>query len=164
MISDLSLRSYVQKKTGKEAKMANFTLEDTSGSCSVVAFNIEDCKDFLENDSIVKINGRFDKSDRGDQILVNSMEEIVFDESSGKAGSKTEEPRIDLFLSQNEFSKTTCDSLIRIVKDFPGINRIKILLNTNSGKKLETYLPVLVDAENSELKQKLNELFGREVA
>ena len=164
MISDLNLRSYVQKKTGKEAKMANFTLEDTSGSCSVVAFNIENCKDFLENDSIVKINGRFDKSDRGDQILVNSMEEIVFDESSGKAGSKTEEPRIDLVLSQNEFSKTTCDSLIRIVKDFPGINRIKILLNTNSGKKLETYLPVLVDAENSELKQKLNELFGREVA
>ena len=163
MISDLKFSTFVSKRTGKTGKRANFTLEDTTGSCPAVTFNVDDYEGVIQNDAIVKINGKFDKGERGDQILASSFELVDFgDFPSG--GVATKENIIQLELSSCEFSRETCDSLIRIIKDYAGVDRMVIRVKAPSGKKLETYLPVLIDASSAELKNKLNELFGRQIA
>ena len=160
MISDLKISSYVAKKTGKKGTRANFTLEDTTGTCPCVTFNVEQFREALHNDAIVKINGRFSKGERDDQIMAQSFELIEFDDEPGKK----KELKVILDLAQAEFTRTTCDSLVRIVQAYPGNDRLIIHVNTDSGKKLESYIPFAIDAKNEELLQHLNELFGRKVA
>ena len=118
----------------------------------------------MHDDAIVQLKGRFDKSERGDQILVNEVVSLIFKNDADPVVGKEKPPIIEVHLNENEFSRTACDSLIRIIKDYPGVDRFKIILNTNSGKKLETYLPVLINAADAGLKSKLNDLFGRQVA
>ena len=164
MISELNIRTYRSKKTNKEARMCNFELEDTTGSVACVCFNVDQFFDVLHDDAIVQLKGRFDKSERGDQILVNEVASLIFKNDADPVVGKEKPPIIEVHLNENEFSRTACDSLIRIIKDYPGVDRFKIILNTNSGKKLETYLPVLINAADAGLKSKLNDLFGRQVA
>ncbi len=164
MVQELSISTYRSKRDNKEKRMANFSLEDITGSVACVCFSVDDYHDALHEDAIVKIVGKFDKGDRGDQIMANEISEIEFQENDEPQIGKRPEPMISISLTEREFTRTTCDSLIRIIKDFPGVDRFKILVSTNSGKKLETYLPVLINASDTGLRYQLNELFGREVA
>lgn len=61
--------------------MANFVLEDTSGHCEGVCFKYDDFADALEQDAIVKVRGKFEHSDRGDQIMAFEVERLAFDAS-----------------------------------------------------------------------------------
>lgn len=170
LITDFRSRTYKSKRTGKEERMCNFNLEDTSGSVECVCFNYSKLYNILENDAIVKVKGKFDKGEESDQIIVFEAETVSIDEKAIKENEdkikvgKISEPSICLDLFEEEFTRATCDTLLRIVKDYPGTNRILINLKTDSGKKLETYLPHLIDAESLPLKGQLNELFGRKVA
>ena len=92
--------------------------------------------------------------------MAQSFELIEFDDEP----SKKKELKVILDLAQAEFTRTTCDSLVRIVQAYPGNDRLIIHVNTDSGKKLESYIPFAIDAKNEELLQHLNELFGRKVA
>ena len=57
------------KLTKKGKKMANFVLEDTTGHVEGVCFKYDDFQDALQEDAIVKIKGKFEHSERGDQIM-----------------------------------------------------------------------------------------------
>ena len=170
LITDFRARTYKSKRTGKEERMCNFNLEDTSGAVECVCFNYAKLSEILKDDAIVKVSGKFDKGVDSDQIVVFEAEPITVNE--GEKAEDVEpihvgeivEPAICLELAEGEFTRDTCASLERIVMDYPGTNRIIINLKTNSGKKLESYLPTLIDATNDALKSHLNELFGRKVA
>lgn len=162
MISESKMRNFTSKADGSLKKMCNFVLEDTTGSVECVCFNVDDLGDVFFDDAIVQVKGKFDKSERGDQIVAFEVMPFVFEGEGEKADAKKQ--GIVVQLSEDEFSRTTCDSLIRIIKDYPGVDRLKIMLSTNSGKKLETYLPVLIDANDAALVNRLNDLFGRKVA
>ena len=164
MISDLKISTWTSKKTNKTGRRANFTLEDTTGTCAAVSFNVDQFADVIKNDAIVKITGKFDKNEREDQIMAHSFEAVVLENSGSASPQKKPEQKIVLELTQNEFSRETCDSLIRIIQNYSGVDRLVVHLKTDSGKKLESYLPVLIDAASAELHSKLNELFGRQVA
>ena len=160
MISDLKISSYVSKKTGRKGTRANFTLEDTTGTCACVTFNVDQFRQALFNDAVVKITGRFSKGEREDQIMAQSLEVIEFDDEPGRKREK----KVILDLAQPEFTRVTCDSLVRIVQTYPGNDRLVIHINTDSGKKLESYIPYGIDAKSAELMLNLNDLFGRKVA
>ena len=160
MISDLKISGWTSKKTGKKGRRANFTLEDTTGTCPCVSFNVDQFEDVIYNDSIVKITGKFSKGEREDQIMAQSFERIEFEDELGVK----KELKLILDLEQAEFSRATCDSLVRIVQDYPGNDRLVIHVNTNSGKKLESYIPYAIDSQDASLLLCLNDLFGRKVA
>jgi hypothetical protein len=66
----------VTKLTKRGTRMATFTLEDTSGSIECITFKYDDCAAALVEDAIVKVKGKFEHGDRGNQIIVYEVESI----------------------------------------------------------------------------------------
>ena len=170
LVTDLKPRFYKSKKTGNDERMCNFHLEDTSGSVECVCFNYAKFANCILDDEIIQVKGKFDKGEQSDQIVVYEAQPLTITENSGERVEKEEsqseeviEQNVCLKLKEGEFTKSTCDSLVRIVSDYPGKSKVLINLTTDSGKELETYLPILTDARNETLKVQLNELFGRSV-
>lgn len=194
MVSDVVPRYYESRSEKKQKQLATFLLEDISGSVECIAFDYESSKDYLINDEIVEVKANFDISERGRQLVVNKIKPFVpsnrrnsnnnantslqsdghitlpdndnIDEPHEEniAEVKAEKNQITLKLSSSEFSRDVADSLSRIVGQIPGMDNIRILIKTPSGKELVTSLPVKVDAREKSLIMRINELFGRQVA
>ena len=58
----------VTKLTEARTKMATFTLEDTTGHIECICFKYDENAGAIQEDAIVKIKGKFEHSDRGNQI------------------------------------------------------------------------------------------------
>lgn len=107
------------------------------------------------------VAGETNRSDEEDNYPEVPFEPYVI--VSGHKKAPATKKNIDLKLSESEFSRSTCDSLCRIMQAHPGSGTIRILLRTNSGKELVSELPIRTDLNQSFLNQ-LNDLFGRTVA
>ena len=57
------------KLTKRGTKMATFTLEDTTGHLECICFKYDDNAEAIQEDAIVKLKGKFEHSDRGNQIM-----------------------------------------------------------------------------------------------
>ncbi len=145
--------------TKRGTKMATFTLEDTTGSVECITFEFEKYQDAVQEDSIVRVRGKFEVSDRGNQIIANEIKVITLEGKEGDAPPA----HLELRLRAGEFDAVRSQHLNRILKQFPGHDGVCILISQADGHHFRAELPVTVDSRSPLMRNELNELFGRAV-
>ncbi len=130
MVTDLAY-----KITKRGDRMAVFTLESMDGSIDCIVFSktLEEYGKSLAEENIVKIRGRYDKTDRGSQIRVNSCIALTY---GRKVKIETEAENIDRDLL-NEINRTICE--------FPGADKISFVIFEGGVAKSDIDLPQHVD-------------------
>ncbi|MBS6940714.1 MAG: DNA polymerase III subunit alpha [Slackia piriformis] len=145
------------KLTKKGKKMANFVLEDTTGHVEGVCFKYDDFQDALQEDAIVKIKGKFEHSERGDQIMAFEVERLELDEAN--AGPS----HLEIKLESSDFNAATSAQLQKILQSHPGRDAVVLRVQQADGRKFRAELPVTVDVTNNLLYSEILDLFGRPV-
>ncbi len=149
--------SVTVKMTKKGTKMANFVLEDVTGHVEGVCFKYEDFRDALVEDAVVKIKGKFEHSDRGDQILAFEVERLEFNES------QTGPNHLEIKLNSSDFDALTSQRLHQILTRHPGNDAVVLFVQKSDGRKFHAELPMTVDSGSSLLHSEMFDLFGRKV-
>lgn len=145
------------KLTKKGTKMANFVLEDTTGHIEGVCFKYDDFKDALEEDAIVKVKGKFEHSERGDQIMAFEVERLQFD------ASQMGPSQLEIRLHSSDFNAVTSQQLQQILRRHPGHDAVVLFVQQSDGRKFRAELPLTVDAGDNLLYSEILDLFGRRV-
>ncbi len=147
------------KLTKKGTRMATFTLEDTTGHVECICFKYEDYRESIVEDAIVKIKGKYEVNDRGNQMMAFEVERIELDDEKEDAAPTTLEIRIN----QSDFSQDAMGFLTQILKRYPGRDGVVLYISQTDGRKFRAELPTTVDARNKNLLTELQQLFGRRV-
>jgi DNA polymerase-3 subunit alpha len=132
----------------KGDRMAKFVLEDMEGNMEMIVFpqSYAKCGELLQEDAIVAVQGKFEVTDRGAQVLVNNIMEL-------KLVKKERGPQLrELIMPAAAFNQNMSDDLNRLLQRFPGIDPVVIVLEQNNGNKLRSQpLPFTVDGTNASL-------------
>ena len=147
----------VTKLTKRGTKMATFDLEDTTGHVECICFKYEENAEAIQEDAIVKVKGKFEHSDRGNQIMVFETETLELSEEDAK-------PRqLHLSVPMSDFNQSKSMRLNRILKSYPGRDGVVLFVKQSDGHKFRAELPVTVDAESPIMRSELTDLFGYNV-
>ena len=147
----------VTKLTKTGNRMATFTLEDTTGQIECITFKYADMADVIVEDAIVKLKGKFEHGDRGNQIITYEAEAIELSEDALKP------QQLVLRVPSSDFSQERVARLNRILASYPGRDYVCILVLQADGRKFRAELPVTVDSHNVILRSEIQDLFGAPV-
>ncbi len=147
----------VTKLTKRGTKMATWSLEDTTGYIECICFKYEDNAEAIQEDAIVKIKGKFESGDRGNQILAYEVEAIELDEKDSLP------TYLEIRVSMSEFNQFRSQELQRILKAYPGRDNVVLFVSQNDGQKFRAELPLMVDTASHLMKAELMDLFGHQV-
>ena len=149
--------SLTVKLTKKGTKMANFVLEDTTGHVECVCFKYDDFKEDLVDDAIIKVKGKFEHSERGDQIMAFDIERLEFDESQAGPG------RFEIHLHSSDFNAVVSQQMLNILRHHPGDDAVILFIEQSDGRKFRAELPMTVSSDDRLLLSAMGDLFGRAV-
>jgi DNA polymerase-3 subunit alpha len=149
------ISNVVTKLTKRGTRMAQFTLEDTTGSVECISFKYDDYADAIEEDAVVKIKGKFEHSDRGNQIIAYEVERIELNEEDARPQN------LELKVPAKLFNQTSVQRLNRILQSYPGRDCVVLFVLQSDGHKFRAELPVQVDAHSSMMKSEIMDLFGQ---
>ncbi len=121
------MSTVVTKLTKRGTKMATFTLEDTTGHIECICFKYDENAEAIQEDAIVKIKGKFEHSDRGNQIMAFEVEAIELNEEDARPS------HLELKVSSADFDQATSLRLNRILKSYPG--RDGVVLFVQPGRR-----------------------------
>lgn len=147
----------VTKLTKRGTKMATFSLEDTTGHIECICFKYEENAEALQEDAIVKVKGKFEHNDRGNQIMAFELEAIDLGEADVRPS------HLELRVSSADFSQMKSVRLKRILSSYPGRDGVVLFVRQNDGRKFRAELPVSVDARSSVMLSEIKDLFGAPV-
>ena len=160
----------VQKKTTKNGdSMAIVTLEDMEGEVTLVVFPklYKKCSGALvgqvdpetgesSGDVFVKVEGKLERSDRGNQIICMGVEPLVLDEKANRP--KVMEVNIPAAL----LTRPYMDSMGSILTRYPGLDHVELRVEATSGDVMRMELPCRIDARNMVLLAEMIDLVGRQ--
>ena len=147
----------VNKLTKRGTRMATFTLEDTTGSIECITFKFDEVADSIVEDAIVKIKGKFEHSDRGNQIIVYEAETLELSEEAARP------VQFELHVPSSDFNQARVQRLNNILANYPGRDYVVLFVSQADGRKFRAELPVTVDSRNAILRSELQDLFGAPV-
>ena len=168
MVSNVSTRLYGAKQ---DKRLATFRLEDMTGGVDCICFNIDGNdrdrqtkrklidREAIDEDKVVTIVGRFEKGERGDQLLVREIHLLELDETDAQSGPRT----LEISVMQSDMNPSNMQFLDRILNNYPGPDGMVLYVRQSDGRKFRAELPMTVDARNQSLYSDLRSLFGREV-
>lgn len=160
--------SSVQKKTTKNGDpMAVVTLEDMEGETTLVIFPklYKKCAEALtphvdeetgeaEGDVFVKVSGKLERSDRGNQIICMEVEPLVLNE-------KTNRPKVvEVMMPASMLTRGRMDELGSVLARYPGLDHVELRVEAESGDTMRMELPCLVDARNMVLLAEVTDIVG----
>ena len=96
--------------------MATFTIEDTTGHMECICFKYDENAEAIHEDAIVKIKGKFEHSDRGNQIMAFEIEEIELNEEDARPS------HLQLNVPSCEFDQQKLLRLNRILQSYRSID------------------------------------------
>ena len=159
----------VQKKTTKNGDaMAIVTLEDMEGETTLVVFpkTYKECAATLagevdeqtgesSGDVFVKVTGKLERSDRGDQIICQSVEPLVLNE-------RTNRPKVlEINFPANQLTRGRMDSLSEIFGRYPGLDHVELRVHGSEGNTMRMELATHVDAHNMVMMAEVVDFVGR---
>ncbi len=147
----------VTKLTKRGTKMATFDLEDTTGHVACICFKYEENAAAIYEDAIIKVKGKFEHSDRGDQVMVFEAEVLELSEEDARP------TKLELSVPMSSFDQTKSQRLNRILKSYPGRDGVVLFVHQADGHKFRAELPVSVDAASPTMRSELYDLFGSNV-
>ena len=144
----------VTKLTKRGTKMATFDLEDTTGHVACICFKYEENAEAIHEDAIIKVKGKFEHNDRGDQVMVFEAEVLELSEEDARP------TRLELSVPMSDFDQTKSQRLNRILRSYPGKDGVVLFVRQNDGHKFRAELPVTVDSASPIMRSELHDLFG----
>ena len=160
----------VQKKTTKNGdSMAIVTLEDMEGEVTLVVFPklYKKCASALAGevdeetgesagDVFVKVEGKLERGDRGNQVICMAVEPLVLDEKSNR-------PKVmEVNIPASLLTRPYMDSLGSILGRYPGLDHVELRVESTSGDVMRMELPTRIDARNMVLLAEMIDLVGRQ--
>ena len=162
--------SGMQKKTTKNGdSMAIVTLEDMEGEVTLVVFPklYKKCASALagevdeetgesSGDVFVKVEGKLERGDRGNQVICMAVEPLVLDEKSNR-------PKVmEVNIPASLLTRPYMDSLGSILGRYPGLDHVELRVESTSGDVMRMELPTRIDARNMVLLAEMIDLVGRQ--
>ena len=147
MVSDVNV-----KRTKRNTLMATFNLEDLAGSIECICFDYEKVSSVLEEDAVVTVRGKFEVSDRANQLIGYEIEKLELTEEQ----QNVKPVCMELQVQSNELNALSSSRLLDILKTHPGNDPIVLFV-------AQTELPLTINARDHMLKADLHDLFGREI-
>ncbi|MDD3485743.1 MAG: DNA polymerase III subunit alpha, partial [Atopobiaceae bacterium] len=157
-----------KKTTKKGDAMAVLTLEDMEGEITVVVFpktyrqsasaltGEVDEQGNATGDVFVRILGRIDRGDRGDQFMAQKVEPLQLDE-------RTNRPKVlEVMIPSHDLSRSFMERLQSVFKQYPGLDHVELRVESGSGGTMRMEIPTTVDAHNVVLFAEVTDLIGNE--
>ncbi|WP_058270208.1 DNA polymerase III subunit alpha [Olsenella massiliensis] len=158
-----------KKVTKKGDQMAIVTLEDMEGEISVVVFPkaYKECAAALEGqidpqtgervgDVFIKVVGKLERGDRGDQLIASSVESL-------ELSDRTNRPKVfEVCVSARLLSQERMELFQSILVRYAGLDRVELLVESDAGDLMRLLLPTKVDARNAILLAEVEDFVGRE--
>lgn len=160
--------SSVSKRATKNGDpMAIVTLEDMENEIDVVVFpktykksaailagQADEQTGEQVGDVFVRILGRVERSDRGDQLMATAVEALELSE-------KTNKPKVlEIMLPTNMLSRTILEQLQKIFELHPGLDRVELYAEGADGSRMRMEIPMRVDAKSVMLMARIQDLIG----
>jgi DNA polymerase-3 subunit alpha len=145
----------------KNERMAKFTLEDMEGSIGAIIFPsyFAKCEHAITEDAIVKVRCRYERNDRGSQILVTEVAALKLKEEPEQAAVAKV---ATITFAADALNQQVSDSLMRLLKRHPGKSPV-VLRITRSGASTDyrTELPLTINATAQDLQTGIHNLSGK---
>lgn len=148
------------KTTKSKTNMAIVKLEDMMGSidCLLWSETLEKYRDILEEDRVVSVRGKFERSDRGTQLIAYELQALDFTGQEGNAGPKA----MSILLKSDKFSSDIVSKLSEIFDNYPGSQPVTLFVEQADGRKFRAELPVTVNLKSQEMLQLVKTLIGEQ--
>lgn len=147
------------KRTKRGTLMATFLLEDLAANIECICFDYEKFSDVLAEDAVIAARGKFEVSDRANQLIVYEIEKLELTEEQKNAKPIC----LELQVQSNELNPVASSRLFEILNGHPGNDPIVLFVTQTDGNRMRAELPMTIDAHNHSLKANLHDLFGREI-
>lgn len=158
MVSDIST---MRTKRGK--LMSKFRLEDTTGSVETICFDHEKFVEQIVEDNIVQVKGKFEKADRGDQIIAHEVSTITYNPNyvPQKPLPSAEPPKaFEIFINEADVSEEKIGKMNAAFQNNFGVQEVFLNIAKADGKNIRAQMPFKVNAEEGNLKSQISMLFS----
>ncbi len=160
--------SSVQKMVTKKGQpMAKVQLEDMEGEATVIVFPkvYKDAESYLYgetdpetgavlSDAFVRVHGKLERSDRGDQIIAQEIQPLELTEESNR-------PKVfEVMIPSNRFSQGNMSRLATVFATNPGGDRVELFVEQTDGQTMRAEIPVRVDAKSIPLMAEVRGIVG----
>ena len=154
----------IQVKTTKSGNnMAIMQLEDLESSIECVLWSKtwEKYRDLLQNEGgvgnpIVHLHGKFERSDRGVQVIVKDINPLSLEGQGSRRGPSA----LTIRVRSDKFSNSVMSQLSSIFDNYPGVQPVTLFIEQADGRKFRAELPVNVNCASQELIARVGELVG----
>ena len=151
------------KTTKKGSNMAIVQLEDLEASAEVVLWSTtwEKYRDILQPEGaqgnpIIHVKGKFERSDRGVQIIAYEINSLNLDGQASHRGPSA----LTIHVNADRLSGDTMQQLSAIFERYPGTQPVTLYIQQADGRKFRAQLPVSVNCTSQEMIQHVGELVG----
>ena len=160
--------SGVSKRVTKNGDpMAIVQLEDMEGEATVVVFpkTYKQCEGYLYgeidpetgvqlSDAFIRVKGKLERSDRGDQIIVQEVEPLVLNEESNR-------PKVfEMMIPSARFSQSNMARLATVLNTNPGGDRVELFIEQADGQTMRAEIPTRVNARSIPLIAEVKGIVG----
>lgn len=157
MISDISTM-----RTKRGTLMSKFKLEDTTGSIEAICFDHEKKGANIAEDAIVFVKGKFEKADRGDQIIVYEVIPIILDPNYKPKKQNVVVEKLaplEIFITEQDISEEKINRMNQALQNNFGTQEVFLNISKADGKNIRAQMPFKVNAENGNLKPQISTIF-----
>ena len=147
--------------------MAIVQLEDMEGEATVVVFpkTYKQCEGYLYgevdpetgaqlSDAFIRVKGKLERSDRGDQIIAQEIEPLVLSEESNR-------PKvIEIMVPSARFSQSNMARLATVLNTNPGGDRVELFIEQADGQTMRAEIPTRVNARSIPLIAEVKGIVG----
>ena len=160
--------SGVSKRVTKNGDpMAIVQLEDMEGEATVVVFpkTYKQCEGYLYgeidpetgvqlSDAFIRVKGKLERSDRGDQIIAQEVEPLVLNEESNR-------PKVfEIMIPSARFSQSNMARLATVLNTNPGGDRVELFIEQADGQTMRAEIPTRVNARSIPLIAEVKGIVG----
>ncbi len=158
----------VSKRVTKNGDpMAIVRLEDMEGEATVVIFPkvYKECESFLYgetdpetgavlSDAFIRVRGKVERSDRGDQIIAQEVVALELNEESNR-------PRVfEVMIPSSRFSQGNMARLATVLSTNPGGDRVELFIEQSDGQTMRAEIPARVNARSIALLAETKAIVG----
>lgn len=147
--------------------MAIVQLEDMEGEATVVVFpkTYKQCEGYLYgevdpetgaqlSDAFIRVKGKLERSDRGDQIIAQEIEPLVLNEESNR-------PKVfEIMVPSSRFSQSNMARLATVLNTNPGGDRVELFIEQADGQTMRAEIPTRVNARSIPLIAEVKGIVG----
>lgn len=159
----------VQVKTSKKGNnFAIVRLEDMEAGVDCVFWSSswEKYREVLQSEDetgeipVIHVRGKFERSDRGAQVIVYEVDQLRADGASAGAPAQRGPSALSIHVRSEQFSNETMRQLSAIFDNYPGAHPVTLFIEQANGRKFRAELPVSVNCGSQEMVTRVGELVG----